>query len=1029
MKSIFELCEPRNSIFDETKRDDVLDLTDLVENNIDPHEFFEENFITEGMRLLFDSAFKRFHKKTSTGLIKLTQAMGGGKTHNMISLGLLAKHPSIREKILGDKYKNDDLGKIKIVAFTGRESDAPFGIWGSIAEQLGKKDIFKDYYSPLAAPGQTAWIKLLQGEPLLILLDELPPYLENAKAKTIGNTDLSVVTTNAISNLFTALGKQELSNVCLVISDLKATYESGSELLQSSFKELENEVNRSSLNIEPVESNSDEVYHILRKRLFKILPDNNEIIEIANAYKDSISNAKQMGYTNTSPESIFVGIKDSYPFHPAIKDLYARFKENAGFQQTRGLIRFMRLIVSQLYSGDKKAKEKYLINAYDFDLNHQDMLTTITQIKASLSNAISHDIASGGKAVAEIVDKELSQSFMQELSKLLLVSSLSDVPNSLLGLSLQETIGYMCEPNKDITQVKKALDEFIMKAWYLYSDRDGRLYFKNVKNLIAELNSLVDSYDNESAKKEIRKFLEDKFKPSVSDCYQQVLVFPAIDEINLSENKVLLVLNEPYTQGGLNPEINSFYESTRYKNRVMFLTGQRNTMDNLLKIAKELKAIKIIINRMKEEKVPENNPQYTMALEKLDKITLNLLQASRETFVTLHFPINTGLTKADFLMEFRDNNFNGEEQIKNTLLQKQKFTLDITNESFQKKCESRLFTQKEMRWNDIKERAATNTAWQWHIMSALDKLKDDLLRKNIWRENGGYIEKPPFPKEKTDVFIQEMRRDDETGEVTLKITPKYGDKVFYDIGQIATKASMEVENLNEFKTKELNLSFICVDSNNEHETGNAKEWKNKITLQYKVYDRGSDKVVILKSAPYTPIKYTTDGSNPKDSGGNYDSEVVVPNNVTHVLAIAESNGIYSDSLEIRIDRSKTKTFEIDKNKELKLKRKVKTSDTTQTYNELTVLKKYNISLLDIIIAFEKTEGGWIEITIAPPLIVSPESLEKEIDSIRNNFMQEGKVNITLDIKNLIFESGQKFYDWVAEKKYDLSSFKEEEISQ
>ena len=1029
MKSLFELCEPRDSVFDETKRDDVLDLTDLIENNIDPNDFFDENFITEGMKLLFDSAFKRFHKKSSTGLIKLTQAMGGGKTHNMISLGLLSKYPNIREKIMGDKYKKDDLGKIKIVVFTGRESDSPFGIWGSIAEQLGKKDVFKDYYSPLSAPGQTAWIKLLQGEPLLILLDELPPYLENAKSKTIGNTDLSVVTTNALANLFTALGKQELSNVCLVISDLKATYESGSELLQSSFKELENEVNRSSINIEPVESNSDEVYHILRKRLFKILPDNNEIIEIANSYKDSVLNAKQMGYTSTSPESIFVGIKDSYPFHPAIKDLYARFKENSGFQQTRGLIRFMRLVVSQLYSGDKKSKKKYLINAYDFDLNQQDMLTTITQIKGSLSNAISHDISSNGKAVAEIVDKELSQNFMQELSKLLLVSSLSDVPNSLLGLSLQEIIGYMCEPDKDITQVKKALDEFIMKAWYLYSDRDGRLYFKNVKNLIAELNSLVDSYDNENAKKEIRKFLEEKFKPSVSDCYQQVQIFPAVDEIILSENKVLLVLNEPYTQGGLNHEINSFYENTRYKNRVMFLTGQRNTMDNLLKVSKELKAIRIIINRMKEEKVPENNPQYTMALEKLDKITLNLLQASRETFVTLYYPISNGLTKADFLMEFRDNNFNGEEQIKNILLQKQKFTQEITNESFQKKCESRLFTQKEMRWIDVKERSATNISWQWHIMSALDKLKDDLIRKNIWRENGGYIEKPPFPKEKTDLFIQEIRRDDETGEVTLKITPKYGNKVFYEIGQHATNASLSIENLNEFKTKELNLSFICVDSNDEHETGEAKEWKNRITLKYKVYDRGSEKVVVLESAPSVPIKYTTDGSNPKENGGNYESEFVVPANATHILAIAESSTIYSDSLEIRIDRSKIKTFEIDKNKKLKLKRKVKTNDTAQTYNEINILKKYNISLSGVTIVFQKSNDGWIEINTDPTILVTPESLEKEFDSIRLNFMPDGKVEITIEIKNLIFSSGQKFYDWVAEKKHDLTSFKEEEITQ
>ena len=239
VKTLFELCKPRESVFDESKRDDVLDLTDLIENRIDPYRFIEENFLTEGMKVLFETAFKRFHRQGVTGLIKLTQSMGGGKTHNMIALGLLAKHPEFREKVMSDRFKGSHLGKIKVVAFTGRESDAPYGIWGAIAEQLGKKEVFKDFYSPLQAPGQTAWINLLKGEPLLILLDELPPYLDNARAKTIGDSNLAMVTTTALANLFNALGKEELSNVCVVISDLKATYESGSELLQSSFKNLE----------------------------------------------------------------------------------------------------------------------------------------------------------------------------------------------------------------------------------------------------------------------------------------------------------------------------------------------------------------------------------------------------------------------------------------------------------------------------------------------------------------------------------------------------------------------------------------------------------------------------------------------------------------------------------------------------------------------------------------------------------------------------------------------------------------------
>ncbi len=258
MKRVTELCKPRESVFVDTTRDDVLNLSDLVEGRIDASKFFDENFKTRGMDILFNTAFNRFSGKSATGVIKLTQAMGGGKTHNMLALALLAQNPDLRKKVLRNAY--DDVGAVEVIAFSGRESDAEYGIWGSLADQLGKREVFSGYYSPLRAPGESAWINLLQGKKTLILLDELPPYLENARSYAVGHSDLCQVTITALSNLFSALGKEQLANVCLVFSDLKATYESGSALLQSSFKELENEANRIALNIEPVALNSDEIY-------------------------------------------------------------------------------------------------------------------------------------------------------------------------------------------------------------------------------------------------------------------------------------------------------------------------------------------------------------------------------------------------------------------------------------------------------------------------------------------------------------------------------------------------------------------------------------------------------------------------------------------------------------------------------------------------------------------------------------------------------------------------------------------------
>lgn len=1021
------------SVFDDYKREDVLNLSDLIENRINPYDFFEENFITDGMTRLVDAAFNRFKRKAPTGVIKLTQAMGGGKTHNMLALGLLAMHPNFRTQVLGKGYNDDYLGKVKVVAFTGRESDAPYGIWGSIAEQLGKRELFKDYYTPLSAPGEGAWIKLLQGEPLLILLDELPPYLENAKSKMIGNSDLSVVTTTALSNLFSALGKEQLSNVCLVISDLKATYESGSELLQTTFKELENEVSRSAIDIEPVGSSSDEIFYILKKRLFEDIPDANEINEVAISYKKSINEARKMNLTNISAEQVYVAAKDSYPFHPSIKDLYARFKENPGFQQTRGLIRLMRKVVAQLYTGDNcLAKSKYMINVFDFDLNDRKMFAVVTQINQSLTNAVSHDIAANGQSVAEQLDEMYNTKIVQEVAKLILVASLADVHHALLGLSVSEIIGDLCEPNKDITNIKKSLEEFKVKAWYLDTDRDGRVFFKNTKNMIAEMCSLVESYSNEEAKKELRKFLKDRFTPSIKDCYQQLEIFPAIDEIQLSLDKVTLVIFEPYSGNKLHPELEKFYNNTSYQNRVMFLSGQRDTMKRLYTAAKELKAIETIINRMRDEKVSETNQQYQMALDAHSKKIMSVIQSARETFVTLYYPNKKGITSSDFKMEFKENKYDGEDQITKLLKSKMKFTEDISNDSFVKKIEDRLFTRKEMMWSEIKERAATNTTWQWHIPSALDKIKAECTKKDIWREHGTYIEKGPFEKEHTSISIEKIRVDEATGQTVLRVRPKYGDKVYYEVGGVATTASMEVEDNNNFRTYELELSFICIDSSNEHPTGEAITWTDEPKIRYKIRETAAGKMIKLETNPKANIRYTTDGSNPKENGGVYNEEFLVSDDTTFVQFVAEYKGKYFTVESIKIEKKKNGGINVDKQKKLTIRRYFNRVDTNSTYEDIKSLRKVNAKVRDVVLRLENDNDDgdrWLELSLDSKTIVDLEKLESTIDTLKLSFMETNKTNITLEYNVIEFDRGESFLEWINEKKLSLSEFKESEIEQ
>ena len=105
----------------------------------------------------------------------------------------------------------------------------------------------------------------------------------------------------ALSNLLVAIGRPSCSRVCLVITDLSAAYQRGSAHISNALDDLEKETHRAAMTLEPVRLNSDELYHILRKRIFETLPGENDIGEVAQGYAKAIRDAKQMQVTSESP--------------------------------------------------------------------------------------------------------------------------------------------------------------------------------------------------------------------------------------------------------------------------------------------------------------------------------------------------------------------------------------------------------------------------------------------------------------------------------------------------------------------------------------------------------------------------------------------------------------------------------------------------------------------------------------------------------------------------------------------------------
>ena len=1022
-QTVKEACTPRPGVFDPSRRDTVLDLTDLIDGRIDPGEFFAENYLTEGMRTLLTEGFRRLEGKSTQGVFKLTQAMGGGKTHNLLAFGLLARHPQYRAEVMGGFYAPDAaLGPVRVVAFSGRESDAPLGVWGAIAEQLGQRERFNDYYAPLSAPGQSAWVNLLQGGPLLIMLDELPPYFVNAAAKSIGNSDLSAVTTTALSNLLVAAGRDELRNVCVVISDLTATYGAGGAQLVTALNDLQAETGRSAMNLEPVRMNSDEFYHILRRRLFERLPDDAAIAAVAQAYGAAVREAKQMDVTNASPEQFAAAVKESYPFHPAIRDLYARFRENQGFQQTRGLIRLMRIVVARLWAADRAP---CLIAAHDLDLGSRETLTEINQINNTLGNAVAHDIASGGASVAERLDANLGGgSDARDVMRLLLIASLANVPNAIKGLAVPEIVAHLCAPGRDVSRLRnEVIARLTTAAWYLHSTNDGRLHLRNVQNLVARVSTTAGAYLRDQATREVEARLTEIFRPVDGACYQRLLPLPAVDEIDAGAGQVTLVVAEPHP-AGLHPDLRTLYDQHTFRNRLCFLTGER-AFDALLESARELKAVNQIIMEMHEEGVADGDAQMQQARDRLlPRFLARFHSAIRETFTTLYYPTRDRLARVDFTMEFRDNRYNGEEQVRAALAGRHKYTTDVAGDTFRRKVEALLFTQQSMPWAEIERRAATAPGWQWHRPDALDRLKADCLHKDLWREEGSYVNKGPFPKPATAVRVQELDRDDDTGVAKLRLRPVNGDTLYAEVGAAATPASRRLDPQQDFETADLRVSLLAVDSTGQHETGAAVEWTNRITLQSRQYDAGGGRMVELRAAPPAPIRYTTDGSDPNVAGGVYDEPFAVPAGSRLVLAVAARQGIVSDlhrrdvaeaPVSRPIERAAPATWTP--------AARLECAATRSTYDFIARLRRHAAHAGGLRISIQTAAPGpggaqtWSELSLSDDIELDGGELERVIEALRP-LVAAGEAAV--DAKRLRFASGQRFLDYVedARERYD-----------
>jgi predicted AAA+ superfamily ATPase len=327
IQSVRQLCDVSDIVSKDGLVDQIANLDDLHKGKIDPDAFFRRNHFTEGLSALVRNGFDRLSGRTGDGAFYLSQSMGGGKTHSLIAFALLAQDDGLRHRIIPNIAPTATFGSAKVVIFNGHQNPSNF-LWGEIADRLGRPEAMARFWKNGAkTPGVDDWVATLGEGPVLILLDELPSYLQMAEGQAVGNSTLADITIGALERLFNALS--QLPRACVVVTNLiDDVFAEGSGKLKTLINTLNKQYGKYAQAITPVQQNSGEVFQIIRKKLFDKLPDGDVIEEIAQAYVDELNRAKKVDDVPSIPESFIARIRETYPFHPSIRDIVARFKEN-----------------------------------------------------------------------------------------------------------------------------------------------------------------------------------------------------------------------------------------------------------------------------------------------------------------------------------------------------------------------------------------------------------------------------------------------------------------------------------------------------------------------------------------------------------------------------------------------------------------------------------------------------------------------------------------------------------------------------
>lgn len=582
----------------------------------DAATFFSKTYLTDGLSKLVIDVMQRLAQTGNTEpVIQLQTAFGGGKTHTLLTLyhllkkpGEAAKLPQIQNLIHAAGLKQVPTANMACLVGTAMNPTSNRTFWGELAFQLGGDKLYRRMAKNdelRIAPGSTDLGAMLQeAGPCLILLDELLVYLLKAGGIKVEDSTLRGHTLTFLQELSIAVSNcPHAIMVATLTSQLPEFLDENGERVYQSLEKVLGRVEKVRQTVEGAE-----IYEVIRRRLFENLGDVEQHKAAATVYWEMLKALGEDVPANCREPNYRTEIERAYPFHPElIQVLYERWGTIPEFQRTRGVLRLLADVISNLY----QAKDnETIIQSGSVNLGAAAVRGEL--VKHTGSGSVYHSVIesdiSGSHAKAAEIDRQLGSEYAKEsvsekLARAIFMYSFSG--GQQRGATLPQLRAAVLNPEMAPPFVSDSLDRMTKRLWYLYQD-NGLYRFDSRPNLNRILVDREEMIRSEPEK--VRDFAKSTLNDQIGDAVFRVYRYPeAADDTFVGDEPrlslVVLDLEDGATDEGLPKETDAFVSRIlkqhgkgfrKHANMLVFLAPDQHRASEVTDAARRLLALRSI---------------------------------------------------------------------------------------------------------------------------------------------------------------------------------------------------------------------------------------------------------------------------------------------------------------------------------------------------------------------------------------------------------------------------------------------------